>query len=461
MKEEKHIYQLEREEEPKKVETFDNKTITVKEVTKKNTKLFPLIAGIVLLALSAIIMYYKLANNPKYIIAKSFDCWKNGIQKITKHIPKNEITFEKETTTVTETFNLKTTEEEFEEIAELLKQLSFQLDVRTDQKAQKQFLNIKGNKGDETFLDLTYLNDNNKQYILLKEVLEKYLELEQSNRITNQEQKEAAYVWDIIKQSFKNNLKSSYFKKENETILIDGKNIKTDKITFDLNQKNMSELFYNIVRRLKNDKRAKEFLTSLYKDFPNLELSIIEDTTPLFSYIVYVKKGSKDIVKISLQNNQNAFSYILGNTKFLELVFQNQVIATAYLEEKKDGFTLTINDANNMQNKITITKTVEEEKTKYQTDINLETIKINLLYQIETKDITKESYKLDSIFSINIQSLDQQIMTLEIIMNGNTSAKAEIEEVKNSISIKNLTEEEKEKIKAYFEHLKNVLGLES
>ncbi len=460
-------YQTHVEEPQKKVETFDNKTVTSLGSHKKSKKV-PIIIGIVAVVALIVVglVFYFLRSNSKYMFAKSLDQWMDSFEKIVE--PSTDLD-----SNIPDDFTMKGTgsikvnspylsllkeSEEYGDIVGMIEKLNdvtFYGETKIKKSEKKGSINFSAVLKDETLFDFTYVNQNSKQYLLLKGVFEKYLELEEeTDMFANQSDREKMledmeYVWGFMKKSFQKNIKSSYFTETGEKIEVDGKEVSTTKMTLNLDGKNGTELLSNIVSDLKSDKRANGFLVSMYPEFKDFKVESSTDKDGLY-YSVYVTKGVKKIVKSSIYDDEIAINHVTGKNDVFEVVENGKVIAKATLKEEKDGFSIDIENPSDKSMIIRITGTKQGDKVVYALNVKASE-EIELIGSMDLSVTTKDDVRNEQVgMSLSMKYQGNEIGTIDVNFGGDIVKGATIEEIKDSVPMSSLSEEDQNKILEFF-----------
>ncbi len=469
---EQNAYQMVREEPLKRVETFDNKSITKLGKASKKKKWIPITIGIVISVFFLVLVFCFLKFYPKYALIKSLDMWTNSLEIMEKPSYSSQYNWDEMTTKGTATMkfgdfllsNLDETDAETSAILKQLNTLSFQIETRISKKDHKSFVDLNGQIENEKFLNLSYINYDQKQYILLKEVLETYLQLEENDEVISTQTdtetfyEDIKYVWVVLKKSLKKNIKSSYIKKEPEKITINGKIVRTTKISLVIDEKANYELSKNIIEDLKADKKAYDILVNLYPKFANYEEIKFESSSQV-SYSVNVVKGIPKIIKASLKvNEEEVLSLIKSDDYVLEFEENGEPLFRIILKEESNGFKMKFQFVENNLEMILIGKR-EKNSTIYNFSIEmdgsiLEVVSTRTLKEMNN-DTIKENLELEFKVAAGGFSLDVMNMNLDL----ETTKGAIFEEIKNSKFITDLTEEEKQKIQTYFENFGELLNV--
>ena len=81
------------------------------------------------------------------------------------------------------------------------------------------------------------------------------------------------YLNDFFWESLKNNLKEEYFQKYKVEEKIEGKNKQVEQIMIRFTNKNIREILNHVIEDFKNDKRAYQYLKSIFTDFDSFKIS--------------------------------------------------------------------------------------------------------------------------------------------------------------------------------------------
>lgn len=469
---EQTAYQMVREEPQKQVETFDNKSITKLEKARKKKNWIPIAIAIITIFFLALVFCF-LKLYPKYALIKSLDAWSDSFGMIGKVSPySDQYNWDEITTKGTATIkvgdfllsNLGELDTETLDILKKLNSLSFQVETRIDKKNHKSFTNMIGLLEKEKFFDIDYMTDNEKQYILLKEVFDTYLQLEENGKVvtpkidTETFSRDLEYTWGILKKSFRKNIKSSYIKKHSEKIEVDGKMVHTTKISFLIDEKTDYELSKKIIKDLKADKRAYDFLVNLYPEFANYEVTKSDEAYQM-CYSVNVTKGIPRIVKVSLEMGDNEFiSLTKGEDYVFELGESEKALFRIIMREEKSGFKMKLQFEENDLEMI-LTGTKEGKAVIYNLSMEVEGTTLEIVSTHTLKEEKSDSIEENIQLSFQVKASGISIDVMNINLDLKTIKGATFDEIKDSKLVTDLTEEEKQKIQAYFENFGNVFNV--
>ncbi len=465
-----HDFVKQENQESKKEKTLDNQATTPfgKSTKNKSKILLVVLATIGILIIFYLVFYFKTTNS-KQVLVNSLDLWTDSLEILEKPMRgMKQLNWEEMTTTGTGTIQLGDLfmneavmeDEATSSFMKKLNTLSLKADVRISQKQKKAFVNLFSDMENERLFDIVYANQNQKQYILFKGVFEKYLQLEQTQDLFNDEidkeklNEDIEYVWNVLKESLKKNIKTSYIKKENETITVDGKTIDTTKFSLIFDEQVGAELIANIVKDLKADERANTFITSFYEDFDSYEpTEFIE--YPVIGYSVNITKGLHKIVKASfIMGDNDSFNIESGKENVISIVEDGNLLMTASIKEEDDGFTVTCKTTEEDSMEIVITGKKDGENIVYNLSSKVDGSSVVANLTLNQKEIKKdEAYKEVAELSITVKTGGIEVPVATLKFDFDTTKGAEFEDIKDSILITELSEEDQNKITTYFENM--------
>lgn len=468
---EQTAYQMVREELPKRVETFDNKSITKLGKTRKKKNWIPIVIGVIIIFFLVLVFCF-LKFYPKYALVKSLDTWANSFGMVGKtslysrQYDWNEITSKGTATVKIDDFllsNLGESDAESLDILKKLNSLSFQVETRIDKKNHKSFVDMNGLLENESFFDIGYMTDNQKQYILLKEVLDTYLQMDETEEVVTPRidsetfSSDLEYTWRVLKKSLKKNIKSSYIKKYSEKIEVDGKLIRTTKISLMIDEKTDYELSKQIIKDLKADKRVYDFLVNLYPEFATYEVTKSDEAYQI-SYSVNVTKGIPRIVASSFDVDGKIVSLTKGEDDVFEFEDAGETLFRIVIRKEKDGFKMKFQL---LENDLEMILTGRKEGNIATYDLSMEAAGATLeMISTHTLKEEKENFIKENIqlnFKAKAGGFSLDIMNVNLDLE--TTKGAIFDEIKESKLITDLTEEEKQKIESYFENFGNIFNI--
>lgn len=448
----------------KKQKGVGNDLEAEKNILKRKMNTLPMVAMVILICISMYAIFFFFSGNSKYVFVKSLNKWTEAFEKVAFSVSEpfsdwKQINIKgKYDVSIDSSYLEELKEEEeyrsFVMILENLKQIKPEFDVQIDKEKNWLYADIGATLKDGNLFDFIYVNKEEKQYLLLKDVFEKYLELEEAPRVQNDiKLEDVDYIWNVAKKSFQKNIKSSYIKKENTDVEIDGKKVRTTKVTLVLDGKNGSELLSNIVKDLQKDKKVKDFITSIYPEFEQYKVEPSSDSKG-FYYSVYLSKIMNRPVKMSIYDDEMEISLIPGEKDQFEFVVNGVKVLSATLTSSKDEFDMIATMPSLPNSSIQIQGKRNNQDMNYEMNMNLEGVTILLTAEEKVTEVKKEeAYKEDSNISLSIVAGNYDLLKMKLHGEFDITKGAQIEDIKDSISIDHLTLEEQEKIETYFNEI--------
>ena len=346
---------------------------------------------------------------------------------------------------------------------ENINKIDFKYSFGQDLENKKALLNFTPSLNNENLINFKYYAVNNKQYMLFEDILNKYIEIEDSELNLsdsydyNKTEEEMNYLYEVVLTSLNKNLKSEYFTKEDVTIQIDGEDKDVVKSTLVLDEKNVSELTANILEDLKADKRTNEFISKYYPEFKDYVLEVEENTVNggKLYFSTYMNKLTgkqyKYEIKTVDEEEISLLTYTLNKQR--EIIISN--ISKSYPEDNMTykilismGDNETIIEVTDKDSKQIMKMSLSEEKMTMTFKAESEGTTIEGSYASELETVKEGSdYKLTTNGTLKITQGEINIITLSMV--GDFSAKngATInEDITNAIKSEDMTYEESDKI---------------
>jgi hypothetical protein len=317
----------------------------------------------------------------------------------------------------------------------------YNYDINIDMDLKQEFVSLKlgMNDNDKNIISGNFYQIGDNQYLESKTLIDKIL------KMPNQEQSfsdlfdftdlksnssiltgDAKYLLKKLKDSFDNTLNKKYLSREKTDITINGRQIKTTKITYILNEENQQKTVKKIANDLINDQKSLEILAELL----NTSVEEIKDNlekdwtyTNDYSIVLYTEGWNQNIVRISLlENNIEQLTFLNFNEEQSIHINNDLIINIKSFEKEK----------------------LEMEFTEKSSNIN-GTIKIN------SEEKNKNEYKNYIFLKLNSSDIN-----LEINLDLNTQTNTTIEKpnTTNAQDINSLTPSE---IGTILENLENAL----
>ena len=329
--------------------------------------------------------------------------------------------------------------------------------------------------------------NKNNGYIFLKDVYEKYIEIDGLNEAINAENnldmEDYDYFYNFCYNSFFKHLNKKDYISEKGTLKIDGSNLNIRKTTIKLSEKDIYEIINVILDDIANDTKANVFVKKITgEDASKLEKMKYDEkneTPSNYEYIVYSKGLLGDIVGIdfNVTSKYKSYNYNWDNLKDHDYKSNNYKInekTTKYQyrneekpvlsiyeddeflskleiqKNKKDTIVFNLYDENNKESgKITIKNTKSKFSINYIESSDVQEAEYDLIFNIkENKAYEDYTINFEGKFEVKDVYYDTDPTNFKInavfnIKNGLTTP---IKDVKESVRLDNLTDDEKEKI---------------
>lgn len=398
------------EEEVINVETTEQnatpiqaQSFTADNKNKSNKLLLLLIILLVVVLIGGLGLGYFISKSPKSIFTRS-------INKLYKNFSSN---LKEDADTVTSNFSLKLNldgTEDSKAIMNIINNISLEGKVSIDYLNKLILVTLNSTYDNDKLINADIQYQKGNAYVLLNDIFDKYIVIGDMDELDNyfekmQINKDHKIVIAEVKKALIKSLKSEYFESEKTELEIN--NVKENVV------KNNLKITKDNVAQIK-----KDFLTNLKNDDKFLE-----------SY-AKLNDSDKDSVKESIQTSIDYATEtdIEDDTLELNLYtkgFTNELVKVELLVKNGDESTeisIIKNDDKNYKLKV-----VSADKEEVNININVEKEKDNTTLKIST-------------------AVEGQQMSLEIKYSGEYNKEVSAQDVSNSISIDELTEEQASEI---------------
>lgn len=434
---------------------------------KKKSKVLIYTLLFIILIIAAVIVYYWQVSSPKRLLVKAVEEVSGNFGYFTLPLKNSSTRIDgNKTHTRNLTFNIEMNnldESElfglnniYNDIISNVNKTTISYEYKKSLNDNKEFLNIYGNLNEDELFNVDFLKINNKSYFLLKDILDKYIEIENAevaNVIDIQETIENfEYLLSVVGKSMFKNIDNSYLNTEKVNVNLKNEEVVLKKITLNLNQDNQKKIYKNIFLDLKNDKKAIEIISKYNSKFKDMDieeklnqLSLDQD----FLFSVYYKDMVNTIVMAEINNTTHNEKVVYTNTTEETIEFFNDTntsLAKITIKKEQDDFII---NATNSEGTI-ITITGEQQKDNYTyifSKINENrTITAKAALKYETLIDGKE-YNVNSNYVLKIAEKGQELFSLEVIENGKITNNAQIIDEDNETKVTSkLTKEETDQI---------------
>lgn len=296
--------------------------------------------------------------------------------------------------------------------------LSFDVNYGLDKKDNLNALFLNIMSSNQPIIDLKTVLKDNKLFFNINEALG-YLYQEFDGSLINTNSSsylddiDYEKVLDYIFKSVKKEINVKEIKKDKETIKVDGKDKKVNKITYEFNKENIINILKNTIDNIlddidySSDSQKEEIKNSLYLYVEQLNSM---DINSLYYSVYYY--GFNNVVMVDFSRNGSTFKfYFKGDTKEITLLTDDEEIFTINIEKDKDTYNLS-----GKFGELEFNGTYKNKKL----DINLESsgLIINLKYEDDSKFVSDDEYTDEEKLKITI--LGQEIVfNSKLIINDN------------------------------------------
>ena len=336
-------------------------------------------------------------------------------------------------------------------------------------------------------MNLLLTANKNNGYIFLKDVYEKYIEIDGLNEAINAENnldmEDYDYFYNFCYNSFFKHLNKKDYISEKGTLKIDGSNLNIRKTTIKLSEKDIYEIINVILDDIANDSKANVFVKKITgEDASKLEKMKYDEkneTPSNYEYIVYSKGLLGDIVGIdfnvtskyksynynwdNLKDNDYKSNNYKINEKITKYQYRNEEkpVLSIYEDDefiskleiqknKKDTIVFNLYDENNKESgKITIKNTKSKFAINYIKSTDVQEAEYDLIFNIK-ENKANEDYTINFEGKFEVKDVyydtDPTNFKINAVFNIKNGLTTSIKDVKESVRIDNLTDDEKEKI---------------
>lgn len=390
-------------------------------------------------------------NNPKikfiHLINKEY----KSFVSILDQANNSQLATLSENNTITSTgdvsFILTLNEEMFGDslngLSSVISGLNINYEYASDPATKNTYVKLNSSVEEKPLIDMELYQMDDKKYIYLNDIYDKYIESASTTAIENygQQVEDITYLTDIIKRSLISAIDTSDFKASTQEIRIEDKNITVNKITLTLTDKRLKEIVKVLLTDIKNDDKCVKILNSLgsgddsKKALEETIASIEDDVLLTDTVTINIYEKDDAIVKLDVFTGETKDFEYLNYVDFypitkITIFDNNKVLADAIFEQKSlsdIAYTITINDdLIILDGSISkIEKTSDLNKT-WDLDFKLD---LSLTYDssflgsltIDTKTITKIGEKVvmpeitDSVLQEDLTDAEQSVITDKII----------------------------------------------
>lgn len=457
--------------EPKEVVQSSEVVLEKQPKKKKKGSKVPIVIAIISILLIVIIIgvavYFKYTRDNRKVISTGITTLTEKFEKMSTRNKDIELTnnftidgnmkFDIESKLLSE---YATTNPNYKPYVNLINNLNdtkntFSLKQNVNDK--KSLFEMKSELDNDELLGAKFFITEDKEYYFIKGFVDKYVESGDSEYFDSLEENsntydDIKYLYDFVMKSLKNNLKDEYFVKTDAVITIDGKKVNTKKITLKLDEKNGNELIRNIIKDLKNDKKAKDILKSYGEDIEDAEVNDVFEEGQEITFSVYVDNIFYNIKKYEMYTDDAeekvTITYLDAEVDVIEIYEDDELSSSIEItNESKDKYVFNFFDDDHKK-LANIALTNGKEKTEMSFYIEIDSVLVKgKMSSTYSNIVKKESYDNNTMLNFTIEANEEEIADVEITIDMKAKNSSEIDEdVSNAVTEDQITTEQKEKL---------------
>lgn len=344
----------------------DNIEVASGESTQKKGKGKHVILIVAILLIVAIIAglvyYFTIYNKPdkmyQRLVGSTIDSYTNE---------RKEMDYKTSKTAYKLSAQLDTNQLD-KDILDLINKINLGVEVQVDNEEKEFLMNLKADYETDNLLDIQMYSDVDKEktYMKIKNLLNKYLKVEEIDdefysllkealenpKMTNNEKISLQKAMNIIKKEFTNTIKKEYCSAQKEEINIKGKTVNTTKNVIKMNIKQLKEESITVFKNLKkneefincfeDDEEVYETLDDLIDKLEELE----DDEATTVEIAIYTEGIMEKVAKfdVTIDNEKRDQTLKITVTKteensyYFELLEDNDTVCTGIIkvEEKNE-----------------------------------------------------------------------------------------------------------------------------
>lgn len=359
----------------------------------KNKKNFIPIIGIVVAVVILLIIYITVFNNSKNVFLRAINKEYNKLNEKFEEVLNSDIVKSSKNNSVSSKikfdFDVDVDKSlimgsDYEAIIDEINKLNFEFDGVTDSKNKKFNYDLKVLSDDEKLINVLAYGKDKSVYFELKNIFDKYIEVpvEEYDKLFDDQTKnidKVQYISKIVKNSFLNNLNEKDFTKKSVYTYLNGKKVKTNKITYKLSEKSVMKLTKKVLMDLKNNEKfIKECSNLTEKSTKEIKSSIDQAITNLSDELKDADSDYK--IELSLYT-KGLFN---KSVKYEINIIDDDSLTITYSNYKN----VKVIELYNNDEKVLTSKTIKIGKEKYKTSIKISTIEITINSNITDKKST-------------------------------------------------------------------------
>ena len=349
--------------------------------------------------------------------------------------------------------------------------MSTEYNIKQDKSNKRLYADINQKINDMDILSAKFYSENSTEYYAANNITKTYVNNGSLNYFETLDEENTTkdnieYIYDIVLNSFKENLKDEYFDKKQVSQLINGKEKVVNQYSIRLTNQNIREILSGTINTIKEDERANKVLTNTFKNFEKYSIDnekIFLDSDESYTFNVYSTKYTYKPVKYELihikGDYKKTYTYEGDASKGeIYIVEQDNLLYDIEANMKKNHMEFIINDAKgNKIGEALIEKDSNGANYTYNFDNKKE--RYDITYSSKFTDVKKnKSYTNEKKLSFKIikDNISQLNGDINLIINV-TRDVAILEDTQDAVLSSSLTEEQKNLYSNLKENTKTIL----
>lgn len=363
-----------------------------------------------------------------------------------------------------------------EDILDLVTKTDIKLEVQTDNENKKMVVNLEADYDKEDLLNAQVYSDIEKEktYIKLKDLLKKYIEVEdiedefystmdealENQKMTSGEKIALEKSMKIVKKELLATIKSEYCSSNKEDITVNGNKISATKNTIKMTQEQFMNEFKTVIKNLKNNEEflncfeEKDEIAEILENASDSLEDVGTDSESTIEISIYTQGMVPQIVKVSgvVCDEENDETFTMNITKKDKDTYSIEILTNEY-GEVLNG-TLNIEKKNDNEGDLKLEFDIPDFgkvtiKMEYSQTFNEDIDNVNVKESVKLDDLTKADqqtlmknlqnsklYELVEKFSGKSLNLTESTKTNSITTNTDTDDEDDDKYADNSATTK-------------------------
>ena len=429
---------------------MENEEKIIEEGGKSRKVLLGIIAVLVV-ALCALAGYmYFNKPTPKNVYLRVIDEFASGVNKNINKLNIND----KEEVKYNVGFNLKTTNSDYTEIANIINKIKLSSKTESDFSNKKLNTSIDVLYNNSSIIDANIYLNNKDMYAEIPSLYDKLIKMPLDNELDLEQ------IWNTLdKDSYKtiineltniikNNLKEEYFSNSVEKITVLNNEVEVSKQVLDLNSKNIVELETNIINAMVNNDKLLNALSKV----TSMSVSDIKSNLNESKKEVQEAEGFVAEIYLNTKNNKIEYVTIKSGEEKVELVKASEDTFNIMVDNNNVG-TLTLSNKE-------INLNIDYEGTKVTYKITETSLEMNGSVEGITFSIKLNGNEKKGNFVINVNSKEEKIdLTINADYETNSIKSVQDKNYSNYVELDKMTEDDMNSIMTKLYENQNLMTL--